>query len=164
MQTHLKAGSTLSTDNRSVPGAKGKSGIWEHLFFGRSTTYRRMKTNPVPTGCWLYPYVSLPHVGPEFFPTCSWSPCRDSLIIRASGGQNSTCPSAQNLGLSHCLVIMSYGTGGFRRRFSRWILPNLMSSLRSREFSLMAEEEERFEAEQGLSVPWGSRAFKKECG
>ena len=106
--------------------------------------------------------VCLRHVGPEFFPLCSSSPWRDSVMIGASGGQNSTCPNAQNRWLSHCPVIMSYGMVGFIRRFSRWTLSNLMGPLKNS--FLWWQKRKRFEAEQGLSVPWGSRAFEKECG
>lgn len=161
MQTHLKAGSTLSTDNRSVPGAKEKHGIWKSSLAGHIDVWR---PDPVPRVCWSYSYTCLPLGGPEFFPLCSWSPCRDSVIIRASGGQNSTCPNAQNLWLSHCPVIMSYGMVGFIRRFSRWTLSNLMGPLKSREFSLMAEKEEIWRRIRTQCALGGNRVFEKECG
>lgn len=161
MQIHLKAGSTLSTDNRSVPEAKEKHGIWKSSLSGHIDVWR---PDPVPRVCWSYSYTFLPLGGPEFFPLCSWSPCRDSVIIRASGGQNSTCPNAQNLWLSHCPVIMSYGMVGFIRRFSRWTLSNLMDPLKSREFSLMTEEEEIWRRIRTQCALAGNRAFEKECG
>lgn len=121
------------------------------------------RPDPVPRVCWSYSYTCLPLGGPELFSLCSQSPCRDSVIIRASGGQNSTSPNAQNLWLSHFPVIMSYGMVGFIRRFSRWTLANLMGPLKSREFSLMAEEEEIWRIRTQCALG-GNRAFEKECG
>lgn len=44
VQTLLKVGSTLSTENKSIPEAREKHEIWKHIFFGRSITYRSVKS------------------------------------------------------------------------------------------------------------------------
>lgn len=68
VQTHLKVDSVLSPENRSVPGAKEKHGVWKQVFFGRCIIYERMKTTSHIYGLLVAFLVGLPHVHPQFFP------------------------------------------------------------------------------------------------